>query len=133
MQYRIASAACLLALAGCDGEVFAMRRPEPCVSLTSMPDRAGAANSETVTGALRTNGGGVFVVLTAPPSAEALTTLASAGLTPPDGREAIVHFATLLPTTVWGAIQPDGVRALVGLCFVARVEPSALGGPVGPQ
>ncbi len=131
MQYKSSAAALLLLLAGCDGGLFAVRRTEPCVSIASMPDRAGVANTRTVTSALHTNGGGVFVVLTAPPSAEALTTLAAAGLTPPDGHETIVRFASLLPTTVWGAIPPDGVREVVGLCFVTLVEPSDLGVPIG--
>ena len=87
--------------------------------------RTQAIDSSRVTAALRAEGGGVFVQLTAEPTSAALDRLRDAGLLPPFGRATLVTFPALRIRTVAGVVRAGGVRALARVPFVTRIEPSA--------
>ena len=108
-------------LIGCGGIASSNNDTQLLPARTAPPDTSG------VTDAIRENGGNVFVQLTDSASNAALEVLRQTGLGAPSGYSlpGPIVFTRISPLTIWGFVQPGGVRPLAELNFVTLIESSA--------
>jgi hypothetical protein len=92
-----------------------------------LPARTAAPDTTRITDAIRQNGGNVFVQLTGNVNDAALEKLRHSGLGSPAGSSlpGPIVFLRVSPLTVWGFVQPGGVRRVAELNFVTLIESSA--------
>ena len=94
--------------------------------------RSGAIDTARVSSIQRASGFSAFVHLTGPPTPQALATLDTAGLRPPQGRSSLVVFEALALNVVWGDVPAGGLDRIAAVGFVTRVEPATDSVGIGP-